>query len=267
MGSSCISGMYQLQGGHTPPYPGHGWPPQGGPVTRPLDEELEAQRKARDWALEASKLDPPDGSNRVQSAAFQKARAREMACLKWTLDWYKQRARNTLNINAGGGPLDGHAHTFAITDPPNGHNRPLWTRAVDCHRDEQGRKISSKPLYTRHTTSTALQLAVDNVFTGSYAKRFRPANPPESHTCPCGYGLRTPTHTIIHRARHTQQHINTAIIGTRSPLPFTKPFTMKRGAACLLDFIQLTGVGSRPETSPLPPSHLVPEPNVPPEPD
>ena len=219
------------------------------------------------WALEASRLDPPDGSNRVQSAAFQKARARETAFLKWSLEWYFQRARNTLNINAGGGPLDGHAHTFAITDPPNSHNHPLWTRAIDCHRDEKGRKILTKPLYTRRTTSTALQLAVNHAFTGSYTKRFRPADPPESHTCHCGYGLRTPRHIIIHCARHTQQRINTAIIGTRPPISFTKLFTTKRGAARLLDFIQLTGVGTRPETGPIPPSNLVPEPDVPPEPD
>ena len=166
-----------------------------------------------------------------------------------------------------GGPLTAMHTPSPSQTPPNGHNHPLWTRAVDCHRDEQGRKIPTKPLYTRRTTSTALQLVVDHAFTGSYAKRFRPADPPESHTCPCGYGLRTPTHIIIHCARHTQQRINTAIIGTRFPLPFTKLFTMKRGAARLLDFIQLTGVGTRPEAGPLPPSHLVPEPDVPPDPD
>ena len=139
-------------------------------VWTPQDEELEGQQKAWEWALEASRLDLPDRSNCVQSVAFQKARACEMDFLKWMLEWYFQCTRNTLNINVGGGPLNGHAHTFAITDPPNGHNHPLWTCTVDCHRNKQGQKIFTKPLYMCCTTSTTLQLAVDHAFTGSYAK-------------------------------------------------------------------------------------------------
>ena len=93
----------------------------------PLDEELVGQREAREWALESSKRDPPSGSNRVQSAAFQKARAREEAFLKWTLEWYLQRGKSTLQLNATELPLDGHAHTHAILAPPDGHNHALWT--------------------------------------------------------------------------------------------------------------------------------------------
>lgn len=44
-------------------------------------------------------------------------------------------------------------------------------------KDAKGRKLK-RPLYSRRTTSTALQLAVDHAFTGSYASRFRPADPP-----------------------------------------------------------------------------------------
>ena len=35
-----------------------------------------------------------------------------------------------------------------------------------------------KPTYHRRQTSTVFQLAVDHAFTGSYAKRFRPLDPP-----------------------------------------------------------------------------------------
>ena len=44
-------------------------------VWTPLENELEGQQKERNWALKASKLEPLDRSNCVQSAAFQKARA------------------------------------------------------------------------------------------------------------------------------------------------------------------------------------------------
>jgi hypothetical protein len=43
-------------------------------------------------------------------------------------------------------------------------------------KDDRGKK-TKRPLYSRRTTSTAFQLAVDHAFTGSYAKRFRPADP------------------------------------------------------------------------------------------
>jgi hypothetical protein len=56
-------------------------------------------------------------------------------------------------------------------------------------KDERGHK-------TRRTTSTTLQLAVDHSFTGSYASRFRPLDPPSSLRCPCGHPMRSPHHLI-----------------------------------------------------------------------
>jgi hypothetical protein len=236
-------------------------------VWTPLDEELEGQKEARTRALEASRIDPPDGYNRVQSAAFQKKRARDNAYFRWSQEWYLARAKNKLQLSATGLPLDGHAHTHAILAPPDGRNHPLWSKAVDCERDNKGRRIPSRPLYTRRTTSTTIQLAVDHAFTGSYAKRFRPSDPLESQGCPCGRGLRTPTHIILHCARHMQHRLNAAISGHYSPLPFNRLFTTKKGAERLLNFIQSSHAGTQPETGPPPPPHYVPEPDVPPEPD
>ena len=114
-------------------------------VWTPLDEELDRQQKAQEWALEASRMDPPDGSNHVQSMAFQKARARETAFLKWLLDWYFQHAHNTLNINAGGGPLNGHTHTFTITAPPQ---RPQPPTMDSRHRLSPRRAGPENPYQT-----------------------------------------------------------------------------------------------------------------------
>jgi hypothetical protein len=50
-----------------------------------------------------------------------------------------------------------------------------------------------------------------NAFTGSYAKRFRPSDPPETLTCPCGASLRTPSHLIRECPRHYQARVNAGI--------------------------------------------------------
>ena len=150
--------------------------------------------------------------------------------------------------------------------PPDGRNHPLWTWAMDCSRYDKGRKIPSQPLYTRRTTSTALQLACDHTFTGSYSKCFHRADPPEYHSCPCGFGLRNPTHLILHCPRHTCHCINAGIAGRYNPLTLTQLFSTKRGVAYLLDFIKMSSIATQPECGPEPPVRLHPEPEVPPEP-
>ena len=150
-------------------------------VWTPLDDELSGQREARAWAQVASNMDPPGDENRVNSAAYQKARAREAAYGNWTQDFLKARMNSQFLATRTSQHSDSHAHTYVIKEPPDGNNHPLWIRATDCARDDKGRKIPSQPLYTRRITSTALQLACDHAFTGSYSKRFRRADPPEFH--------------------------------------------------------------------------------------
>ena len=48
-------------------------------VWTPLDDELSGQREAMAWAQVASNMDLPGDKNRIQSAAYQKVRAREAA--------------------------------------------------------------------------------------------------------------------------------------------------------------------------------------------
>jgi hypothetical protein len=164
----------------------------------PRDDELEGSRLACYLATGACRVDVadlPNGMDCVQSAAYQKDRARRKAFLNWEKDYWLACAHNDLQVNATGHPLDGAAYQYAISQPPSEKNHPLWSAATAMEKDERGRK-TRRPLFSRRTTSTTLQLAVDHAFTGSYAKRFRPLDPPSSLRCPCGHPLRTPHHLI-----------------------------------------------------------------------
>jgi hypothetical protein len=223
-----------------------------------VDAELEGQRVARVIAAEACLQDPPEGLHKVQSAAYQKARARERAFNKWEQDYHFDRARNALQLRATGIPLDGAAFTHAITNPPSGGNHPLWKAAVAVETDEHGRK-TRRPKYPRRVTSTALQLAVDHAFTGSYAARFRPSDPPESLLCPCGAPLRTPQHLTLECRRFFQQRLDCGIYSFHRTLRYPQLYASVKDAHRLLTFLQSSHAAFRPETGPpIPP---------PPEPD
>jgi hypothetical protein len=149
-------------------------------------------------ACQRNLADLPNGMDRVLSAAYQKDRARRRAFHQWELDYHLARAHNDLQVEATGTALDGAAYQYAISQPPSERNHPLWSAAVAMEKDERGRK-TRHPLFPRRTTSTALQLAVDHAFTGSYAAKFRPLDPPSSVT----FFLLTTVHiTDYHWDRH-----------------------------------------------------------------
>ena len=227
-------------------------------VWTPIDERLEGQRVARVLAKEACLYTPPDGLHKVQSAAFQKARARERAFQQWAQEWHFARAQNALQLRATGQPLDGAAFTYAICEAPSGGNHPLWDAAVEVEKDDLGRK-TRKPKYSRRTTSTAFQLAVDHAFTGSYAARFRPADPPESQYCPCGALWRDPPHLTLLCPRFAFQRRNLGIATHRHTLSFKAFFSHKKHAHLLLRLITETSLATRPETGP--PLYVPPEPD------
>jgi hypothetical protein len=164
----------------------------------PKDDELEGSRMASNLATRACRVDLadlPNGMDHVQSATYQKDRARRRAFTHWERDYWLVHAHNDLQVSTTGLPLDGVAYQYAISQPPSEVNHPLWSAVTAMEKDEQGRK-TRRPLFSRRTTSTTLQLAVDHAFTGSYAKRFRPLDPPSSLRCPCSYHLRSPHHII-----------------------------------------------------------------------
>jgi hypothetical protein len=175
----------------------------------PKDNDLEGDRMARSLAAAACRrnlADLPNGMDRILSAAYQKDRARRRAFHQWELDYHLARVHNDLQISATGLPLDGAAYQYVISQPPSEVNHPLWSAVVAMEKDKQGRKTRC-PLFPRQTTSTALQLAIDHAFTGSYASRFRPLDPPSSLTCPCGHHLRNPQHVTVLTGRSLTQRL------------------------------------------------------------
>ncbi|KAH9158770.1 hypothetical protein EDB89DRAFT_1867547 [Lactarius sanguifluus] len=130
-------------------------------------------------------------------------------------------------------------------------------------RDANGKKTKT-PKFTLRTTSTALQVATDHAFTGTYARRFRPADPPSSHGCPCGEPTRLAEHILLHCPWFVQPRISYAILSTAwnpiHPLMhYPRFFTTRGGAEKMCKFLQFTRALSKPESGPLP--------DVPPEPD
>jgi hypothetical protein len=148
-------------------------------------------------------------------------------------------------------PLDrqsgeGHAHRGKIiTEPPSTTNHPLWVAASDVEKDKYSRK-TRRPLYSRRTTSAAIQLAVDHAFTGSYAKRFRPSDPVETTACTCRAILRTPSHLIRECPRHYQVRVNTGIQSHMCTLTLEQLHETTKKAHQLLKFISEGKVAFRP---------------------
>jgi hypothetical protein len=215
----------------------------------PKDDNLEGNWLARSLAIRAcskERADLPDGMDHILLAAFQKDRAHRQAFHWWELDYHLARACNDLQVRATGSPLDGAAYQYAISQPPSEVNHPLWSAAVAMEKDEWGRK-TQRPLFPQQTTSTALQLAVDHTFTGSYTRRFRPSDPPETLQCPCGFHLRNPNHLLQH-CRLFYLLCTSCLITTRGcTLSLKSLFSHSvEHAHCLLSFIQQTCAAMRP---------------------
>jgi hypothetical protein len=106
--------------------------------------------------------DPPNGLDHVQSAAFQKDRARAHAFHNWEVDFHQERCISDFRAAVTGIPTNGHAHTHVILDAPSTHHHPLWSAAVDMEKDAQGaRKPSARstlvgphPLHSRSQLTT-----------------------------------------------------------------------------------------------------------------
>ena len=182
----------------------------------PKNEDLFPDRLTRELATEAALEFPPSGMDSVQSTAYQKDRARRRAFSQWEEEYHINcmlEAAKTIWLGVDVCPPC-FAYSHAIISAPSINHHPLWR---ECTTRIPATPGSKKRVfkYRRCTTATALQLAVDHVFTGSYAKRFRPKDPPKSLTCKCGAKMRDPDH-ILRRCPifHTQ----------RSTLPFTPLF-------------------------------------------
>ena len=152
----------------------------------PKNDDVLYDIRARTLAAEAALSSPSDGLKLINSAAYQKSVARTKAFEVWNRQYEWKKCLEQFNSN-NGIPRQ-FAYTHTLIDGPSVHNHPLWREATSTTKD-MGRK---KPTYHRRQTSTAFQLAVDHAFMGSYAKHFRPLDPPESHACECGHPMRDP---------------------------------------------------------------------------
>jgi hypothetical protein len=229
----------------------------------PRDDELEGLRMASNLAARACRADLadlPNGMDRIQSAAYQKDCTHRRAFQHWERDYWLARAHNDLQVNATGFPLDGVAYQYAISQPPSEKNHPLWSARTAMEKDERGRKTQC-PLFSRQTTSTTLQLAVDHAFTGSYARRFRPLDPPPSLHCPCAHPLRTPHHLIRDCRLFYLKRVSHKIICNGRTLSLKSLFsTTPQLAHRLLSFIADSRAAMRPP-------EIGRWANIPPEPD
>ncbi len=146
--------------------------------------------------------------------------------------------------------------TGKISDVVQGDN---WTMACS-HSPGKGRqgKTDGPPLYSRRTTSTALRLAVDHAFTGTYVIRFRPKDPEENSACPCGCLFRTDLHILYDCPRFGAARHISRMVYNGTPTPYHALYRSTNSHR-LLAFLQISGALSKPETGPVT--------SVPPEPD
>jgi hypothetical protein len=229
-------------------------------VWAPTDDSLPGLNLAKDAAIAASWDTPPDGMDRIQSAAFQKDRARQKAFNNWEREFGLERCLAQFKLRWLGDSGEGHAfRERIITEPPSTGHHALWAAATEVKKDANGKKTCI-PKYSRHVTSAALQLAVDHAFTGSYARRFRLADPPETTTCPCGSLTRSPTHLIRECPRLLQHRINAGIHTHNRTLTLEKLHSSIKHAHQLLAFISEGRVAFRPPDFDV----LIP---IPPDPD
>ena len=146
-------------------------------------------------ALQACRLTPLASLNRVQSAAHQKCLARKRAFTRWAKEWEEERWKRCTGVWQ-----DSFAYEHALPFPPDGNNHPLWmvsqkTTYPDCLH---------KP--SRHTTSTALHLAMGHTFTLDYSHRFQPDIPETDLGCKCSHQDRSWLHLVYECPRFEAAH-------------------------------------------------------------
>ena len=214
----------------------------------PKNDDLYPDRLVRELAAEAASEFPPSGMDLVQSAAYQKDQARCRAFTQWEEEYHTNRmleVAKTIWLGVDVCPPR-FAYSHAIISPPSITHHPLWR---ECTTRVPATPGSKKKVfkYRRRTTATALQLVVDHAFTGSYARRSRPKDPPESLTCKCRAKLRDPNHILRRCPIFHTQRVNAAIHTSFRTLSLRQLFNDFPDR--LLAFLQAPGI-ARPQTSP-----------------
>lgn len=142
----------------------------------PNDDDLDGNLLARNLASEACWDSPPNGLDRVQSAAYQKDRARTKAFLEWERDYHYDRMMEKF-LRSGTGPVSGmHTSMPSLYHPP-----PLITAS------------GKRPSKWKQMTEDAN----DQSTTTSMLYNWQSTMPSQAPTLP-GFAPQTPQHILVH---------------------------------------------------------------------
>lgn len=106
----------------------------------PNDDDLDGNLLARNLTSEACWDSPPNGLDRVQSAAYQKDRARTKAFLEWERDYHYDRMMEKF-LRSGTGPVSGmHTSMPSLYHPPplitaSGKRPSKWKQMTEDAND------------------------------------------------------------------------------------------------------------------------------------
>ncbi len=110
---------------------------------------------ARQAALQACMHAPISSLNHIQSAFYVKQKARQHAYHQWSTQWHLDHGKSCF--------CDSPTYDHAITQPPDGHNHPLFTTAIPP------KKLAQEYVtITRHSSCITMQLVVQHSFTAEY---------------------------------------------------------------------------------------------------
>ena len=137
---------------------------------------------------------------------------------------------------------DSFAYEYALTHPPNGDNHPLWTAAA--------KRANGSSLFTRHTTTTALRLAVGHAFTADYTRRLRPDIPEHELQCPCGFPDNSFHHILYDCPRYESSRREAAPLTQWDSVPPHHYFRNFPHTENFLDFLQRSRAAFKPPNEP-----------------
>ena len=152
-------------------------------VWSPVCQSRSQDTGARRAALQACTHAPLSTLNRVQSASYVKQKARQRAYHQWSSQWRLDHGKSHFHNSP--------AYDYAITQPPDGRNHPIFMAAIPPKKPAE-----EYVTITRHSSCTAMQLAVQHSFTANYMIHHRPDLPPKALACPCGFADQSIHHLL-----------------------------------------------------------------------
>jgi hypothetical protein len=245
-------------------------------VWSPEDHDLEGRKMAHGLAAEPCQHGHHNDFNRVQSAAYQKNRARYNAFFNWGTEWLVQQSQRGYSgqswLPTDFGTRTGSAH-IPHPKPPRALplrmptlSPALWMgRTTPCGRQPRNERKTTKDVKpgphsipdAPHPLCCSLRWTMLLWALMSYAS---PGDAEEASACLCGALFKTDTHVLYdcpYRLLPVARHLSRMVYnGTKTPY---HTIYRSRNTHRLLTFLQKSGALSWPEPGP--------PPDVPPEPE